>query len=189
MKYAREPSNSSKACKAMGVDIRVHFKNTHETARAIKGMNLRKAQKYLEDVIEHKRCVPFRRFNGGVGRCAQAKEFGVTQGRWPIKSAKVLLNLLKNAEANADVKNLDTENLRVEHILVNKAQKCRRRTYRAHGRINPYKTQPSHVQIILSEEPSKVERPQKTHSRRSFKLTRKNLMKRKIRIGGGLIQK
>lgn len=43
-------------------------------------MALRRAQKYLKNVIEHKECVPFRRFNGGVGRCAQAKQFGTTQG-------------------------------------------------------------------------------------------------------------
>lgn len=45
-------------------------------------MALRRAQKYLKNVIEHKECVPFRRFNGGVGRCAQAKQFGTTQGRF-----------------------------------------------------------------------------------------------------------
>lgn len=43
-------------------------------------MSLRRAQKYLKNVMEHKECVPFRRFNGGVGRCAQAKQFGTTQG-------------------------------------------------------------------------------------------------------------
>lgn len=56
------------------------LQNTHETARAIKNMTLRRAQKYLKNVMEHKECVPFRRFNGGVGRCAQAKQFGTTQG-------------------------------------------------------------------------------------------------------------
>jgi len=56
------------------------IQNTHETARAIKSMALRRAQKYLKNVMDHKECVPFRRFNGGVGRCAQAKQFGTTQG-------------------------------------------------------------------------------------------------------------
>lgn len=56
------------------------LQNTHEASRAIKGMPLRRAQKYLKNVIEFKECVPFRRFNGGVGRCAQAKQFGTTQG-------------------------------------------------------------------------------------------------------------
>ena len=34
------------------------------------------------------------------------------------------------------VKGLDTENLIISHIQVNQAQRQRRRTYRAHGRIN-----------------------------------------------------
>jgi len=38
---------------------------------ALKGRELTKAKKYLEDVIDHKRAIPFRRFCGGVGRTAQ----------------------------------------------------------------------------------------------------------------------
>lgn len=34
----------------------------------------------------------------------QAKQWGATQGRWPKKSAEFLLQLLKNAESNAQFK-------------------------------------------------------------------------------------
>ena len=44
--------------------------------QAIKGMHIRKATKYLKDVTLKKQCVPFRRYNRGVGRCAQAKQWG-----------------------------------------------------------------------------------------------------------------
>lgn len=67
--------------------------------------------------------------------CATGKQFGVSKARWPIKSAEFLLGLLKNAEANADAKGLDTGALVVKHIQVNQAPKQRRRTYRAHGRV------------------------------------------------------
>jgi len=130
--------------------LRVHFKNTRETAAAIQGMPLERALRYLSDVQEHKQCVPFRRFNGGVGRTAQAKAFKATQGRWPVKSAKFLHRLLKNAESNAGVNELDIEDLFIKSIIVNQAPKTRRRTYRAHGRINPYQGHPCHVEIILS---------------------------------------
>jgi large subunit ribosomal protein L17e len=63
------------------------------------------------------------------------KQWGVTKARWPVKSAQFLLDLLRNAEANADTKGLDTGNLVVKHIQVNQAPKGRRRTYRAHGRV------------------------------------------------------
>merc|ERR1719481_1269840 len=111
-RYSLNPENPSKSAMARGSHLRVHFKNTRETAHNIKNMHLRRAVAYLKNVTEQKECVPFRRFNGGVGRCAQAKHWKTTQGRWP---------------------------------------KMRRRTYRAHGRINPYMSSPCHIEMILVE--------------------------------------
>lgn len=51
-----------------------------ETAALLNGMSLQKGLKILDDVTEHKACVPFRRHNGGVGRTAQAKQWKATQG-------------------------------------------------------------------------------------------------------------
>lgn len=79
------------------------LQNTHETAKAIQGMTLKKAQTYLNAVLEHKRAIPFTRFTACIGRTAQAKEFGTTQARWPKKSCEFLLSLLKNLESNAEV--------------------------------------------------------------------------------------
>lgn len=90
-KYAREPEDSLKVAKARGSNLRVHFKNSRETAKAIKGMNVAKAKKYLEDVMEHKRCIVFRRFCGGVGRTALAKNEGSTNGQvrsWRGRAAR-----------------------------------------------------------------------------------------------------
>ena len=108
-------------------------------------MRLSKAFIYLADVQAHKQCVPFRRFNGGVGRTAQAKAFNTTQGqqivakldcstllilftsissssgRWPVKSAKFLLSLLKNAESNAIGNELASEDLVIRNINVQQA--------------------------------------------------------------------
>jgi large subunit ribosomal protein L17e len=55
---------------------------------------------------------------GDVGRKAQAKAFKVTQGRWPIKSCEFLIDLLKNAESNAESKGLETDGLFISHIQV-----------------------------------------------------------------------
>lgn len=46
---------------ARGGHLRVHFKNTRETAFALRKMDLSKAKRYLEDVVERKRCIPFHR--------------------------------------------------------------------------------------------------------------------------------
>eukprot|EP00933_Yihiella_yeosuensis_P077512 TRINITY_DN8802_c0_g1_i1.p1 TRINITY_DN8802_c0_g1~~TRINITY_DN8802_c0_g1_i1.p1 ORF type:complete len:186 (+),score=49.13 TRINITY_DN8802_c0_g1_i1:101-658(+) len=181
-KFSREAANPSKAAKARGVDLRVHYKNTYEVGQAIKGMGLKEAKQYLQDVCEKKRCIPFRKYTGCIGRTAQAKEFKMSQGRWPVKSCKIVLGLLQNAEANAEFKNLDTDNLYVYHIQTNAAQQGRRRTYRAHGRIGPYMNCPAHVELILQEKEESVEKPQEEEKPKKF--TRKQLAMRRLKVGG-----
>ena len=88
-------------------------------------MPLHRATAYLKNVVEQREIIPFRRFMGGVGRHAQAKVHGTSQGRWPKKSAEFLLHLLKNAESNAEYKGLDADHLVVDHIQVNRAPKVR----------------------------------------------------------------
>ncbi|RHZ62311.1 60S ribosomal uL22 domain-containing protein [Aspergillus thermomutatus] len=151
VRYAAQEIPAAKSARARGSYLRVSFKNTRETAQAINGMKLQRALTFLENVTTKTEVVPFRRYAGSIGRCAQGKQWGVSKARWPVKSAQFLIDLLKNAEANADTKGLDTGNLVVKHIQVNQAPKGRRRTYRAHGRINPYMTNPCHIELILTE--------------------------------------
>ncbi|KAF2726107.1 60S ribosomal protein L17 [Polychaeton citri CBS 116435] len=151
VRYAATHIEPAKSARARGSYLRVSYKNTRETAQAINGWKLPRALTYLENVKGHVEAVPMRRYAGSTGRTAQGKQFGVSKARWPVKSAEFLLSLLKNAEANADTKGLDTSNLIVKHIQVNQAPKQRRRTYRAHGRINPYMSQPCHIELILTE--------------------------------------
>merc|ERR1712039_234289 len=146
-KYSREPAVKGKAVKAAGTDVRVSFKNTWNTANAIKGMALKTAKKYLEQCLERQRCIPQRKFCGSTGRTGQAKEFGVTKGRWPTKSINVVLGLVKNMLANANARQLDSDNLNIEHVQVNAAPNGRRRTYRAHGRITPFMSCPCHIEM------------------------------------------
>lgn len=56
----------------------------------------------------------------------------------------------------AQSKGLDVDALFISHIQVNKAMQQRRRTYRAHGRINPYMSSPCHVELTLSEKEANV---------------------------------
>ncbi len=94
-----------RAVRARGSHLRVHFKNTMETANALRGLALKRAQKYLKDVLAHKDAVPFRRHRT-AGRHAQGHRFDASggQSRWPEKSCRFLLDLLQNAESNAEVR-------------------------------------------------------------------------------------
>ena len=91
-------------------------------------MHIRKIHQLSERCHFKEANVPFCRYNGVVGRCAQAKQWGWTQGRWPKKSAEFLLHMLKNAESNAELKGLDVDSLVIEHIQGNRSPKMRRRT-------------------------------------------------------------
>merc|ERR1712165_656300 len=180
-RYAQEPENASKTAKAKGSNLRVHFKNTRETAQAIKKMPLSRASRYLKNVIAQKEIIPFRRFMGGVGRHAQANVHGTAQGRWPLKSAEFLLHLLKNAESNAEYKGLDADHLVIEHIQVNRAPKMRRRTYRAHGRINPYMSSPCHIELTLVEKEQAFARASAEEPEKK-KVSQKKLKRQKLQM-------
>lgn len=186
-------TNPTKWCVAKAYDLRVHFKNTYETAKAIKGMKLHKAQQYLEQVLKHERCVPFTKYNGSTGRTGQAKEFGVTHGRWPEKSVKVIQGLLVNAKANAEAKSLNLDNLVVSNVQVNQAVCNRRRTFRAHGRINAYMSGNCHVMIRCQELDKSVKKADKKDDKKivgfPHRQIRKNLAKayknkKYVEVGG-----
>lgn len=145
--------------KAWATQERVHFKPMFETGRAIKGMNAHKAIEYLEAVIAHKRAVPFFRYNEGVAHHEQGHEFGCPQARWPEKSCKLYLKLIKNALSGAAQKpELDTQKLIIAHVQCNRGAMYRyRRIHQAHGRVKSYASPPTNVQIVLAEPPQTTE--------------------------------
>lgn len=132
-------------------------------------MLLKKAQAYLAAVLEHKRCVPFTKYDGATGRTGQAREFGLTHGRWPEKSVKFIQQLLQNAASNAETKRLDVEKLVVKRVDVNQAMRGRRRTFRAHGRINAYLSSNCHVEIYCEEVRDRVKK-EKTEKKEETKV-------------------
>jgi len=152
-------TTTEKSCNANASNLRVHFKNTRETCSALKGMSLKRAQQYLENVVSKSEIVPFTRFKYGVSRKSQLKAF-ITgpSGRWPKKSAIVILEILKNAESNASYKNLNLNEIFIDKIEVNRAVKGRRRTFRAHGRINNFNSNPCHVKISLVQKEKPIPR-------------------------------
>lgn len=185
-RYVAKPKIAAKSAKAMGTDLSTSYKNTYNVCAAIRGWDLQKAKTYLEDVLQKKQIIPFLRHNLGCGRQAQTKQFNVPtrQGRWPIKSVKIVMDMLKNAEANAEFKQLDTENMTIEHIAVNRAPKGRRRTYRAHGRMGAYMSQPCHIEMIITEDSDDVEKSEEAS--KTIRFTRKQLARHRLTVGGGV---
>ena len=144
-------------------------------------MKLKKAIKYLEDVLEHKNCIPFRRFNGHVGRTTMAKMHGTTQGRFPEKPVRYVIQLLKNLHSNAEAKGLDTEKTIISHFAVQRAVQGRRRTYRAHGRISPYLSSNCHIEFIATEKAENVKKA--AQDKKALHLTKKQAARQRLAIG------
>ncbi|CAI5725873.1 unnamed protein product [Peronospora effusa] len=184
--YSQEPEDAQRAAKARGSHLRVHFKHCREVSHAIKGMPLNKAKSFLQAVLEYKQAVPFTKFTGGCGRHAQGKLRGAAgdKCKWPQKATKIILDLLKNAEANAEVKGLDTDLLYISHAQANAAIKQRRRTYRAHGRIGPYMSNPAHIELILTEKRANVAKA--VEEVKPTKVSRKRQAQLRLKSGGGV---
>eukprot|EP00565_Helicotheca_tamesis_P005046 CAMPEP_0185724326 /NCGR_PEP_ID=MMETSP1171-20130828/836_1 /TAXON_ID=374046 /ORGANISM="Helicotheca tamensis, Strain CCMP826" /LENGTH=194 /DNA_ID=CAMNT_0028392149 /DNA_START=43 /DNA_END=627 /DNA_ORIENTATION=+ len=190
-RYSVEPDAATPTSKSRGSHLRVHFKHCREITHHINGMPVAKAQKFLDDVLAFKSVVPFVKFTGGVGRKAQAKQFKVpgSKGRWPVKATAVVKDLLTNAVANAETKGLDVEALYISHAQCNRAPAGRRRTYRAHGRIGKYASQPAHIEFILAEKKDSVEGAdddEEGEGAQGMKITKKMAAKRRfVKVGGG----
>ncbi|KAF0691037.1 Aste57867_17649 [Aphanomyces stellatus] len=183
--YSQEPEDQTRSAKARGRHLRVHYKHCREVCHTIKGYSLAKAKKFLGDVLEMKAAVPFTKYTGGPGRHAQGKLLNAPgdKCRWPQKATRIILDLVKNAEANAELKGLDVEKLYIAHTQANMAIKQRRRTYRAHGRIGPYMANPAHIELILTE---KKENVAKAEEPKAAKVSRKRQAVLRLKSGGGV---
>ena len=141
-------------------------------------MHIRKATKYLKDVtLRSSVCHSVATMVELVG--VRRPKSGAGQSQWPKKSAEFLLHMLKNAESNAELKGLDVDSLVTEHIQVVKAPKMRHRTYRVHGRINPYMSSPCHIEMILTEKEQIVPKPGEEVAQKK-KISQKKLKKQKL---------
>lgn len=182
VRYSVEPEVAEKTSKTRGSHLRVHYKHCREIAHFTKGMPVNKALKVLDDVMAFKAVIPFVKYTGGIGRKAMAKQCKAPGniGRWPVKATAVYKDLLTNAIANAETKDLDADDLIIDHAQVNRAPAGRRRTYRAHGRIGKYASQPAHIEIILKVKEEPVEKEPEEPKR----LTKKQAAKRRfVKVG------
>ena len=133
---------------ASGRDLRISYKAAVEVLNAIRGKHVDEAEKILLGVIHKERPIPFRRYSGKVGH---RKGEGFGPGRYPVKAAENILQVLRNAKNNAEVKGLDISKLWVVHAAAHKGMKIRKYIPRAFGRATPYFKQLVHVEIGLEE--------------------------------------
>ena len=152
--YSITGLDPAKTVKASGRELRVSHKAAREVCTAIKGMTLDQAKEYLNKVMRKKQPVPFRRYNKKLGhRHGVENAFAA---RYPIKTAKRILQVLEGAEANAEFKGFDLERLRVLHAAAYPGMKLERFTPRALGRSSPKIQTLTHVELVLEQTEEKT---------------------------------
>ncbi|OQX22314.1 MAG: 50S ribosomal protein L22 [Candidatus Altiarchaeales archaeon A3] len=146
-----------KAVKACGKDLDVSFKASVNVTKALKGMKLESAMKYLDDVISFKDFIPYIKFCKGAGH---RSEVGgkAGPGRYPVKICKEVLKLLISAERNAEHSpGIDTKNLMISHIQA--SQGVKRKKAKPTGRRATWGTRVTHIQLVLEEMKKKENMP------------------------------
>ncbi len=127
--------------KAILSDVPISTKQSIEIASFIRKKNLSMAKEMLNQVMLKKQAVPFRRFNRDMGH-----KPGIAAGRYPIKAVKYFLQLLNLAEANAQFKNLNVNNLMIKIIKANKGTTTSR-----YGRQVRRKAKRTNLEIVVEE--------------------------------------
>ncbi|MCE8427151.1 MAG: 50S ribosomal protein L22 [Candidatus Methanoperedens sp.] len=135
---------SEKTSKSTGKELHISKKHAHEISTAITGMKVEVARKFLEEVIELKRAVPYKRFVRSVPH-----RRGMCTGRYPQKAAKEFLKVLENAQNNAVYKGLEGDKMSIYHVETKKGHTFRGSFPRAQGRATPKNHETVSIQMIL----------------------------------------
>ncbi len=170
MKYST-PYEEKKMARAMGVSLPISAKKSVELCSFIRGKGLNKAMRLVQGVIDEKIAVPFRKYaKGGTGH-----KPGIGPGRYPVKVCEDVLKLLKQVQANARNKGLDSANLVISNILANKAgmawhygRQRRRRMKRTHIEVVVCEAAPEKREAArkAAEKPAPLPAPAKSESRK-----------------------
>ena len=143
-------SDKENIVKIVGRDLGISTKQSIELCSFIKNKTVARATAMLEKVKDQKLAVPFKRFTEGAGHKKGLR--GVVGGKYPYKTSKTFLGLLKALEANAQNKGLSPD-LMIIHACAQKAS-----TPLRYGRKRRISMKRTHVEIVAEEmEPVKKE--------------------------------
>jgi large subunit ribosomal protein L22 len=145
MKYSTD-FDKEKCASVYGRDLHVSPKHAREVCKEIVEMSTASAEKYLEEVIALKRAVPYTRFNNEFGH-----KRGMASGRYPVKASGKVLDLLREAVANAEFKGLDSEKLVIKHASAYPGRRIKRYMPRAQGRSGEHSEITANIELVVEE--------------------------------------
>ncbi len=102
--YSHKVVDEKQVARAQVHDVNASYKDMSQIFGAIKHKDIKSAMQILEDAIAMKKAIPYRKFATNLGHRG---ELGGKKGRYPKKECKIVVDLLKNAVANAENKGLN----------------------------------------------------------------------------------
>lgn len=146
MGYSYRPSKTEEARIAFAriEDVNVSFKDLCNVCSNVRGRRADAALEFLSEAAEGKR--PIRYFNYNKRR-GHVGELGGKKGGWPVKSTRIIRDLLINAMANAESKGLGM--CKIAHIQANKQHTYPRMTPK--GRRMRADLETAFAEIVLME--------------------------------------
>jgi large subunit ribosomal protein L22 len=144
--YSVDPDPDVTA-KALGRELPIKPKVAVEVCREIRGEDLEEAKEFLQAVVDEEEPVPVRKHDSGRGH-----QKGAGPARYPVKVADAVLDVVEQAEANAEYKGLDTESMTVSHAASQRAGKVEGTRPRAQGRATSWDQSQTHIEIVVEEE-------------------------------------
>jgi large subunit ribosomal protein L22 len=147
LNYAYKSESEGFVARATGKDLRIKFKHAVEICAAIQGMKVDDAVKYLQDVMDGKKYIPFKKTKRHGGHKKGIDKW--PYGQQPVKATKEVLYVLKSVRSNAEFRGLDIGNCTVVSALALKGRNMLRMKPR--GRQALYKIPLTSVQITIEE--------------------------------------
>jgi len=141
--------------RAVGLLMPISTKQSIEICRLIRGKNIQKAKKILNEAKDMKKPIPYTRFTEGAGH-----KHGIGPGKYPVKACNEILRLVNLVEANAQHKGLDTSSLEIIHICAKKGPKSWH-----YGRQSRIAMKRTHVEIVVEEKEIKKKEVKKEQSK------------------------
>ena len=152
--FIEQKFDKERLAKASGRDLRIKPKHAREICAVIKGMNVDHAKKFLENVINLKQSVPFRRHKKKIAHKKDLKQFKWYAGKYPRKAAARIYEILSSVESNGEYKGLDIDTCKIIHAAAHRGRIIKRYIERARGRSTAYFKHLTHVELVIYEFPS-----------------------------------
>ncbi|MDG6900995.1 MAG: 50S ribosomal protein L22 [Nitrososphaerota archaeon] len=147
--YSFEGFDPAVHVRASGREVNISPKAAREVALSIKGMSVTKAIDLLELVKKKKMAIAFRRHKLKVGHRSELQ--GFPSGSYPVKTADIFVDVLKNLQGNSEFKGLDPERVMIIHASAYAGRTIKDYVPRAYGRSSPNFHQLVHIELVGKE--------------------------------------